>query len=115
MATPTKILQDAIKSNGTRTTSEDVEERIEELRNEIAALTKTLASFGATKVDDYKAGLDRLAADAIATSARAFEAARSEAVSLEGELENQIRARPLQAVGIAVGIGFLAALLTRRG
>ena len=114
MAT-SKILQDAAKSNGSRTTAEDVEDRIDELRNEIAALTKTLASFGATKVDDYRAGLDRLAADAIATSSKAFEAARSEAISLEEGLETQIRNRPLQAVGIAVGVGFLAALLTRRG
>lgn len=114
MAT-TKILQDALKSNGSRATAEDVEDRIEELRNEIAALTKTLAAFGATKVDDYKAGLDRLAADAIATSSRAFEAARSEAISLEEGLETHIRNKPLQSVGIAVGIGFLAAILTRRG
>jgi ElaB/YqjD/DUF883 family membrane-anchored ribosome-binding protein len=114
MATP-KIVADALKDNAERTTVEDVEERMQELRNEVAALTRTLASFGATKVDDYKSGLDRLASEAIASSSRAFSSARDEAVSLEESLEAQIRSRPLQSVGIAVGVGFLAALLTRRG
>ena len=113
MAAP-KIVQEMMNADTSRPTGVDVEIRIEELRNEIAALTKTLAAFGATKVDDYRAGLDRLAADAIATSRQAFASARDEAISLEESLENQIRSRPLPAVGIAVGIGFLAALLTRR-
>lgn len=114
MVTP-KIVQDTLKSDAPGTPVGDVEDRFEELRNEIAALTRTLASFGATKVDGYRAGIDRLAADAIANSSKAFENARSEAMSLEQGLEAQIRSRPLQAVGVAVCIGFLAALLTRRG
>ncbi|MBL0370646.1 DUF883 family protein [Rhizobium sp. KVB221] len=110
-----KAPQEALKSNGSQASTAEIEERIEELRGEVAALTKALADFGVAKADDYRAGLDRLAADVKQASAQAFQSAKDEAVSLEQSLETQIRSRPLHAVGIAVGIGFLAALLTRRG
>ena len=109
-----KTVQDAIKSNGSRTSVEDVEAHLQELRNEVAALTRSLAAFGATKAEDYKAGIDKLTADAVDASSRAFESARAEARALEASLEDQIRSKPLQAVGIAAGIGFLVALMTRR-
>jgi len=93
---------------------EDLEDQITELRREIAALTKNIGAFGASKVDDYKDGIDRLAADAVNASLNAFSSAKQEAISLEESFDEQVRARPLQAIGIAVGVGFLAALLTRR-
>jgi len=93
---------------------EDLEDQITELRREIAALTKNIAAFGSAKVDDYRAGIDRMAADAVNASLSAFNTAKDEAISLEEGFEEQVRARPLQAIGIAVGVGFLAALLTRR-
>lgn len=108
-----KIL--AEKSNGSSPTMTDLEDQISELRKEIASLTRNIASFGASKVDDYRAGVDRLASDAVSASFNALSAAKSEAASLEQSFEEQVRTRPLQSIGIAVGLGFLAALLTRRG
>jgi len=110
MATMSKILSD----KNSAPSVEDLEEQITELRREIAALTKNIAAFGSAKVDDYRAGIDRLAADAVNASLSAFSTAKDEAISLEESFEEQVRARPLQAIGIAAGVGFLAALLTRR-
>ena len=110
MATMSKILSD----KNAAPSVEDLEEQITELRREIAALTKNIAAFGSAKVDDYRAGIDRLAADAVNASLNAFGTAKEEAISLEESFEEQVRARPLQAIGIAAGVGFLAALLTRR-
>ena len=52
--------------------------------------------------------------DAVSASLNALHKAKDEAVSLEESFEEQVRARPLQSIGIALGVGFLAALLTRR-
>ncbi|MDB5526093.1 MAG: hypothetical protein JWM58_3856 [Rhizobium sp.] len=111
MATMSKILSG---KNTDAPSIEDLEDQITELRREIASLTKNIAAFGSSKVDDYKSSLDQLASDAVSASLNAFSTAKSEALSLEEGFEDQVRARPLQAIGIAVGVGFLAALLTRR-
>ncbi len=92
----------------------EMQQRIEELRSEIAAISKTLSSVGGQKVDDYKDAVERLASDAVSASLRAFDSARSEAVSLEQGFERQVRENPLRAIGIAASIGFALALLTRR-
>jgi ElaB/YqjD/DUF883 family membrane-anchored ribosome-binding protein len=112
MAGISKIISD--KTSGSTPSIADLEDQIGELRKEIASLTKNIAAFGSGKVGDYKAGIDRLASDAVNASLDAFNSAKSEAVSLEESFEEQVRARPLQSIGIAVGVGFLAALLTRR-
>jgi ElaB/YqjD/DUF883 family membrane-anchored ribosome-binding protein len=110
MATMSKILSD----KGSAPSVEDLEDQITELRREIAALTKNIAAFGSAKVDDYRADIEGLAADAVSASLNALGKAKDEAISLEESFEEQVRARPLQSIGIALGVGFLAALLTRR-
>jgi len=110
MATMSKILSD----KGSAPSMEDLEDQITELRREISALTKNIAAFGSAKVDDYRSDIESLAADAVSASLNALHKAKDEAVSLEETFEEQVRARPLQSIGIALGVGFLAALLTRR-
>jgi ElaB/YqjD/DUF883 family membrane-anchored ribosome-binding protein len=95
-------------------TAEDIEEQIAELRREIASLTRNIAAFGAAKVGDYKSDVDRFAADAVSASLDALSSAKDEALSLEESFEEHVRSRPLQSIAIAAGVGFLAALLTRR-
>jgi ElaB/YqjD/DUF883 family membrane-anchored ribosome-binding protein len=103
-----------IEAKETAPTVEDIEAQLAELRREISALTKNLAAYGSAKVDDYRAGVDKLAADTVNASLNAINAAKDEAMSLEDAFEQKVRARPLQSIGIALGVGFLAALLTRR-
>ncbi len=101
--------------NGTAAMDElDIETRLEEMRSEMVRLSEALTSLGSSKMDEYKAGIDKLAADAVSTSMSALKTAKTEAVSLEESFESQIRSHPLQAIGIAAGIGFLAAIMTRR-
>jgi len=104
----------------TRAKAEDVlselemRQRIDDLKQEIASITKTLSALGGQKVDDYRDTVERLTSDAVAASLKAFDSARSEAVSLEEGFERQVREHPLRAIGIAAGIGFLFALMSRR-
>lgn len=94
--------------------AEDLEQQIAELRREISSLAKNISAFGAAKADGYRSDIEDLAADAMSASMNAFNRAKDEALSLEESFEDQVRLRPLQAIGIALGVGFLAALLTRR-
>jgi ElaB/YqjD/DUF883 family membrane-anchored ribosome-binding protein len=92
----------------------EMRQRIDDLKDEIASLSKTLSALGGQKVDDYKDSVEKFAAEAVSASLKAFDSARSEALSLEEGFERQVRDNPLRAIGIAAGVGFLFALLTRR-
>jgi ElaB/YqjD/DUF883 family membrane-anchored ribosome-binding protein len=92
----------------------EMRQRIDDLKEEIASISRTLSALGGQKVDDYRDTMERLTSDAVAASFKAFDSARSEAISLEEGFERQIREHPLRAIGIAAGIGFLFALMSRR-
>jgi ElaB/YqjD/DUF883 family membrane-anchored ribosome-binding protein len=109
-----KAANDAKSSASEALSQLEMEQRLDDLKNEIASISKTLAAIGGQKVDDYRAGMERLAADAVSASLKAFDSARSEAVSIEESFEDHVRAHPLRSVGIAAGIGFLFALMSRR-
>lgn len=92
----------------------DVQAELENLRRDIAALTQTVASFGTGKLKEASNRATQLGAEAADASAQYVESARSTLVSAEQDLEAHIRNKPLQAIAIAAGVGFVAALLTRR-
>lgn len=97
------IPKDPLREGATDEAAADVREQIDKLNRDIAELTKALKAYGSNKVQD--------AADA---SQAALDSARASVASFEEDLEASIRARPIQAIAIAAGVGFLAALITRR-
>ncbi len=92
----------------------DIERQLQKLSSDIAALTKTIAGAGADTADGYRAKVGALAHDAVEASQNAMASARKDFMSLEGDVVTRIRDRPLQALGIAVGVGFLLAFAARR-
>ncbi|GEO86207.1 MULTISPECIES: DUF883 family protein [Alphaproteobacteria] len=92
----------------------DVQAELENLRRDIAALTQTLASFGSGKIKEAGMRASEIGAEAADASVQYAENARSSFLSAEQDLEAHIRNKPLQAIAIAAGVGFLAALLSRR-
>lgn len=92
----------------------EMRQRIDDLKDEISSISRTLQALGGQKVSDYQQTVDKFASDAIAASLRAFDSAKSEALSMEEGFERQVREHPLRAIGIAAGVGFLFALMTRR-
>jgi ElaB/YqjD/DUF883 family membrane-anchored ribosome-binding protein len=92
----------------------EMRQRIDDLKEEIASISRTLSALGGQKVDDYRDTVEKLTSDAVAASLKYLDTARSEALSLEEGFERQVREHPLRAIGIAAGIGFLFALMTRR-
>lgn len=98
----------------TSASASDVQAELENLRRDIAALTQTVASFGTGKLKEASNRASQLGAEAADASAQYVESARNTVRSAEQDLEAHIRNKPLQAIAIAAGVGFLAALLTRR-
>lgn len=92
----------------------DIRSELDQLRSDISSLTKTVSSYGAAKANQYA----NLAADKKAELGQAHQeimgTAKKELDHMEGELKSRIRDKPLQAIGIAAGIGFVLAVLTRR-
>lgn len=99
--------------NGSRTT-QSLEADIEQLKAEIAKLTKQLQATGEQTYGTARRAATESVGQLRAQGEAALEKMRSSAGDLESQLEESVREKPLTALGIAVGVGFLLALMTRR-
>jgi ElaB/YqjD/DUF883 family membrane-anchored ribosome-binding protein len=95
-------------------TAEDLAADIEQLKADIAKLAKQLQetgqhSYGAAR-HAASEGIEQLRAQGEA----AYERLRANAGDMERQLTDAVREKPVTALAIAAGIGFLFALMTRR-
>jgi ElaB/YqjD/DUF883 family membrane-anchored ribosome-binding protein len=115
----------AMKDMASQATYQRLEKDISAVKNDIAALTdqitdaiNTLASAAKKQArrgyKDARANVDSAIDDASARGGAMLDAAQDAAVSLEETLEDVITQRPLAAVGLALGIGFLIGVTWRR-
>ncbi len=93
----------ASSSANSPATGSDIQAELETLRSDIAALTQTVASFGSSKI--------RQAGE---TSQQYMDSARETLANAEEDLEAYVRAKPLQSLAMAAGVGYVLALLSRR-
>ena len=100
------------KRNGA--TASDIEAQIDELKGDITKLARAIGDFGAAKAGDAKSQASAQADNALVASREVLANARGELDRLERLLRDEIRRKPVQTIGIAAGIGFLAAMLMRR-
>lgn len=91
-----------------------IEENIERLRGDIAGLAQSITRYGADKTDEYKKRANRAGNDLAKVSQETLDSLSEELAGLEKALSNRVREKPLQALGIAAGVGFLVAFLARR-
>jgi len=98
---------------GAATTS-DIEAQLQQLREDISSLAKTVGAVGSSTASEVKGKARRAASDATDASMQMVEAAREQAISFERDLEARIRKTPIQSIAIAAGVGFVFALLSRR-
>lgn len=104
----------AFDNDGQSATTADLQQQLDQIRKDIAGLTETIASLAAGKAEQVKAQAYKAGSDAAEASVNAFEAARDQVCAAQADLEDHIRAKPLQSLGIAAGIGFFLAILSRR-
>lgn len=101
-------------NEGEAPSAADVEKQLEQIRKDIAGLAETIASLAASKAEEVKDQAVKAGTEAAAASVSAVQSACEQVTHARGELEEAIREKPLQSLGIAAGIGFFLALLTRR-
>ncbi|MEM7508601.1 MAG: DUF883 C-terminal domain-containing protein [Pseudomonadota bacterium] len=92
---------------------EDLTEQLDALRDDVAAITKTLTNM--TKAETRQIG-ERAAAAASDLSARGQHAVEDTANmvrGLETEAVNYARAKPVQSMAMAAGLGLLVGYLMR--
>lgn len=102
-----------------------LEKDVEAVKNDISALgaqiseaLDTLAGSARKEARrGYKrarANVDSMMADVNERGSAAFEAAQEAAATLEDTLEDAIHQRPIAAIGLAIGLGFLIGVTWRR-
>lgn len=99
------------KDKKNQTDAVDISEQLEQLKQDIASLTKTVADYGKDNAETLKQEAKNKGIDATETAQQAAETVRDEILDVEKDIEAYVRSNPLQAVGIATGVGFLFAMI----
>ncbi len=96
----------------------DLESRFELAKSEFYKIASNLSEMGSSKAREYTEMATNVASnlkdDVNAVSGDALDNFMHQLSSLERDVTNRIREKPLHALAIAGGIGFLFALLSRR-
>lgn len=96
----------------------DIETRFEQARAEFYRIAAGLADAGSAKAKDFtetvSAKASEIKSDVNDVTGDAIDTFLDQLTALEKDVATRVRERPLQALAIAGGIGFLFALLSRR-
>jgi len=117
--------EDAMKNMTDKATYERLQKDVAAVKNDISALADQISDvLEAFKGDARKqakrtykqarANVDSVMSDVGQRGSDALDAAQNYAGTLEESLEDAITQRPLAAVGLAVGLGFLIGVTWRR-
>ncbi len=93
---------------------DDMSKLAEQLSDALDAFTSTARKQTRRGYKQARSNLDSIMADAADKGNSALAAAQDAAVTLEDTVEDAIVQRPLAAVGLAVGLGFLIGVTWRR-
>ena len=96
----------------------ELESRFEQAKSEFYKIAANLSEMGSSKAREYTEMASNVAAnlkdDVTSVSGDALDNFMDQIATLERDVAKRIREKPLQALAIAGGIGFLFALLSRR-
>lgn len=117
--------QDAADGSGDQAAFDRIEKDMSAVKNDIASLSQQIAeavnSLAALAQKEAKRGfktaranVDSVVSDASERAGAVVGAAQEAAATIGDTLENAIQERPLAAVGIALGLGFLIGVTWRR-
>ena len=92
----------------------DVSAELAQIRQDIAALTKTLGAYGEDRLGGLSDMASKSSQETLASAKHAIDEVRREIEAVERNVEGKVAEHPMQSVLIAVGLGFLVAFLIRR-
>nr|WP_319515933.1 hypothetical protein [uncultured Cohaesibacter sp.] len=105
----------AVANNKSESTKDaDLNKQIEELRSDIKSITELLAKRGSEDVINLQDRARGVAKTAVDKAQEKLTGLNEDASRAEARAMLEIRKKPLAAVGLAAGVGFLAALLVRK-
>lgn len=101
-------------TDATKEAAQDIAADVAKLREDIARLASEIASLGRQSMNTAKRaaaeGVDQLRAQGEA----GVDGLRANAEDVQEQLVQTVREKPITALAIAAGIGYLFALMTRR-
>ena len=93
---------------------QELSEQIKTIRSDIASLTELLGEIGARRKDETVEAARARAEKLRASASEHFSDAQAQASEARDQALEAIRRQPATSIALAVGIGFLAGVLTSR-
>ena len=103
-------MEDMSQSKG----REDVDRQFKIIREDITTLSKLLREIGEEKVGEKRDVALAEAAELLEKSKSAIDEGRLKAGAAKISIEDHIREQPMQSALIALGVGFLVGMISRR-
>lgn len=93
---------------------EEIRAEMAEIRNDLAALTKSLKQYGKARIDGLQDSASDFTEEMLAESRRAVKKLGKQVSRLEKDMESNVREHPLQWFLGALGLGLVITMLMRR-
>jgi ElaB/YqjD/DUF883 family membrane-anchored ribosome-binding protein len=117
--------EDAMKTMTDKATYERLQKDVEAVKNDISTLAGQITDALNTLADSTqkqakrsyrqaRSNVDAAMSDIGKRGSEALDAAQDVAITMEESLEDAITQRPLAAIGLALGLGFLIGVTWRR-
>lgn len=94
--------------------TEDLKAEITKLRQELSDLAKHVSTIGDKSARTARQAAGKKAEELRAQGEAAFGELRESALDYEKQLTDTVRKKPVTALAIAAGVGFVFALMARR-
>lgn len=104
----------AAKDDKAEPTLEDLARQIDALRADLSTIMETLKALGLAQGRSAAEGMKARAEDARSAGEAELEALRARVDAMVVEADRMARQKPVAAMGIAAGFGFLVGLLLGR-
>ncbi len=92
---------------------EGLKNDVAELKREIAKLSSMVGDMAEKRYDQFRSQAAGVAQDYVDRGMALKDEAYERATAMEREVEKSIRERPIAAVAIAAGVGYLIGLVSR--
>lgn len=113
MASTSETVAETARAVRSKSTEEELQKQIDQLREDIKAIGTTITRLGKDKVGEAEGLARREYKHLVRSGQDMMSEVSDEFGQVEKQLKDTIRQRPLTAVLGAVGLGFVLALLTR--
>lgn len=97
----------------TTAAQEDLAKQVEQLRNDVSEITRTLGELTRGQVTDFRTRAEQRAADLRARGRETADRAVTRAREAEEQAEDYVRERPLQSLALAAALGLIVGYITR--